>query len=82
MAEPRTPCCYSYSCYNAQRSSDISIDADGLPLNLLWADRLSLIDAGVGGSGVLSCHLPERILDNDWGVMFIAHHFLEAACRY
>ena len=31
---------------------------------------------------VLRRHLPEGIFDDDRGIVFIAHHFLEAACRY
>ena len=68
----RTPLCYSLSCYNAQRGSNIHIYADRLLLNLLWTRRLSLVDAGVGGVRVLRRHLPEGKLDNRRGVLFIA----------
>ena len=65
-----------------QNLPNICIDADGLPLNFLRANRLPLVDADVGGVRVLGCHLPEGVLDDDRGVVFIAHHFLEATCRY
>ena len=58
------------------------MDADGALPDLLGAKGLPLIDAGVGGFGTSGGHLPEGVLDDAWGVMFIAHHFLEAACRY
>ena len=65
-----------------QGTAIIRIDTDRLPLNLLRTNRLPLVDAGVGSVRVLRRHLPEGIFDNDRGIVFIAHHFLEAACRY
>ena len=41
------------------------MDADGLPLNFLRASRLPLVDADIGGVGVLGCHLPEGVFDDD-----------------
>lgn len=58
-----------------QNLPNICIDADGLPLNFLRTNRLPLVDADVGGVWVLGCHLPERVFDDNGGVMFIAHHF-------
>ena len=52
-----------------QNLSNICIDADGLPLNFLRANRLPLVDTSVGGVRVLSCHLPEGVLDDDGGVI-------------
>ena len=48
-----------------QNLSDICMDADGLPLNFLRANRLTLVDADIGGVRVLGCHLPEGVLDDD-----------------
>ena len=48
-----------------QNLSNICIDADGLPLNFLRANRLPLVDTSVGGVRVLSCHLPEGVFDDD-----------------
>ena len=65
-----------------QGTAIIRIDTDRLPLNLLRTNRLPLVDAGVGSVRVLRRHLPKGIFDDDRGIVFIAHHFLEAACRY
>lgn len=46
------------------------------------AESLALIDAHVDGAGILRGELPEGHFDDAGGVMFIAHHFLEAACHY
>lgn len=55
-----------------QNLSNICIDADGLPLNFLRANRLPLVDADVGGVRVLGCHLPERIFNDNWGIIAYA----------
>ena len=65
-----------------QNLPDICMDADGLPLNFLRASRLALVDADVGGVRVLGCHLPEGVLDDDRGVMFIAHRLPQAALNF
>ena len=52
-----------------QNLSNICIDADGLPLNFLRANRLPLVDTSVGGVRVLGCHLPEGVFDDDRGVI-------------
>ena len=52
-----------------QNLSDICIDADGLPLDPLGANRLPLVDAGIGGVRVFGSHLPEGILDDDRGIV-------------
>ena len=48
-----------------QNRVDIHIDADGLPLDLLWANRLPLVDTGVDCVRILRRHLPKRIFDDD-----------------
>ena len=45
------------------------MNADRLPLDLRRANGLSLIDAGVECIGIFSGHPPERILDDDRGVV-------------
>ena len=72
----------AFSGYNTQRITYIRIDANCLPLDLLRANCLTLVDADIGNVRVLRRHAPEGILDDNGGVMFIAHHFLEAACHY
>ena len=52
-----------------QNLSNICIDADGLPLDFLRANRLSLVDTGVDRLWILRGHLPERVLDNDGGII-------------
>ena len=49
------------------------MDADRLPLNLRRANGLSLIDAGVECVWIFSGHLPERIFDDDRGVVVNAN---------
>ena len=65
-----------------QNLPDICIDADGLPLNFRRTNRLPLVDTSVGGVRVLSCHLPEGVLDDDRGVMFIAHQLPQAVLNF
>ena len=62
--------------------ADVAVYQDGALLQSAHGDGSAQIDAGVGGLRILRGHLPERVLDDDRGVMFIAHHFLEAACHY
>ena len=50
--------------------------------NFSRTNRLPLIDTGVDCVRILRRHLPEGVLDDDGGIVFIAHHFLEAACHY
>ena len=69
MTEHGTPLCYSLSHYNAQCGSNICINADRLPIYLLRANRLPLIDTDIGGMGVLRRHLPEGVLDDDGGII-------------
>ena len=45
------------------------MNADRLPLDLRRANGLSLIDAGVECIWIFSGHPPERILDDDRGVV-------------
>ena len=45
------------------------MDADRLPLDLRRANGLSLIDAGVECVWIFGSHPPERILDDDRGVV-------------
>lgn len=52
-----------------QNLSNICIHTDRLPLDLLRANRLSLVDTGVDCVRVLRRHLPEGILDDDGGVI-------------
>lgn len=65
-----------------QDTANIRIDASRLPLNLPRTHCLPLVDADVGSVRVLRRHLPEGIFDDDRGIVFIVHHFLEAACHY
>ena len=58
-----------------QNMSDVRRDADRPPPNLRGNIGLLLIDTGIGSAPVLQGHLPEGILDDARGVMFIAHHF-------
>ena len=45
-----------------------------LPLhNLPWRIGLPVIHTGINRFRILICHLPEGILDNAGGIMFIAH---------
>lgn len=55
-----------------QNLSNICIHTDRLPLDLLRANRLSLVDTGVDCVRVLRRHLPEGVLDDDWGVVAYA----------
>ena len=48
-----------------QNLPNICIDADGLPLNFLRANCLSLIDTGVDCVWILRGHLPEGIFDDN-----------------
>ena len=65
-----------------QHIPDIPINADGLLLNFSGAFGLALVKAGIGCPGIARRHLPEGQLDDGRGVLFTAHHFLEAVCRY
>lgn len=58
-----------------QHLPNIRIDADRLAADLVWAFGLAVVQAGVSVLMVLKRHLPERVFDDPWGVMFIAHHF-------
>ena len=49
--------------------SDICMDADGLPLDLRRANGLTFVDTGVECVWIFSGHPPERILDDDRGVV-------------
>ena len=60
------PSCGSQLRYN---SANICMNADRLPLDLRRANGLPLIDADVECVWIFSCHLPERILDDDRGVV-------------
>ena len=60
------PSCGSQLRYN---SANICMNADRLLLDLRRANGLSLIDAGVECIWIFSGHLPERILDDDRGVV-------------
>ena len=55
-----------------QDRTDIRIHADGSPPDFPRASRLPLVDAGIGSVRVLGCHLPERIFDDDRGVIAYA----------
>ena len=55
--------------YPRQHLVDVGIDADGLPLDFLRANRLSLVDTGVDRLWILRGHLPERVLDDDGGIL-------------
>ena len=48
-----------------QRGADIPVDADRPRLNFLGAAGFRQIDADIECFGVLSGHLPERVLDDD-----------------
>ena len=61
-----------FSFYPRQYLVDVGIYADRLLLNFLWASCLPLIDTSVGGVWVLRRHLPEGVLNDDWGVVAYA----------
>ena len=63
-----------------QNLPNICIDADGLPLDPMRANRLSLIDTDVDCVRILRRHLPEGVLDDDRCVVFIAHHSNSVSC--
>ena len=52
--------------------ADVAVDQDGALLQPTHGSCLSQIDAGVGGLRILRGHLPERILDDDRGVVAYA----------
>lgn len=58
-----------------QHFSDISVNADGLPLDFFRGEGFAEVDAGVAGIGPAAGHVPEGVFDDAGGVMFIAHHF-------
>ena len=68
--------------YFGKGAPDIRVDADRLIYDCLRADCLFAVYAGIDGFWIPGGHLPERVFYNSRGVVFIAHHFLEAACRY
>ena len=56
-----------------QYGANIPVDADSPRLDFFGTAGFRLIDADIKCIWVLVCHLPERVLDDDRGVMFIAH---------
>ena len=58
-----------------QYLANVVIDYNRAIRNFFRGECLSLIDAGVGCVGVLGCHLPERIFDDDRRV--VAHAQLQ-----
>ena len=65
-----------------QHRADIAIDAYAARGDVIGRVHLAEVYAGICGVEISRRHVPERIFYNDRGVMFIAHHFLEAACHY
>ena len=78
-AERHQPPCGSQLRYN---SANIRMDADRLPLDLRRANCLSLIDAGIECVRILCSHLPERILDDDRGIIANAQFQKEDALPF
>ena len=78
-AERHQPPCGSQLRYN---SANIRMDADRLPLDLRRANGLSLIDAGIECVWILCSHLPERILDDDRGIIANAQFQKEDALPF
>ena len=54
-----------YFGYGTKNFVNIRIHANRPRLDFCWAAGLSQVDAGISCLGVLCCHSPERILDND-----------------
>ena len=52
-----------------QHFSDISVNADGLPLDFFRGEGFAEVDAGVAGIGPAAGHVPEGIFDDAGGVV-------------
>ena len=52
-----------------QNVSNIFADTNGLPLDFPGTNCLPSVNTGVGSVRVLGCHLPERIFDDDRGII-------------
>ena len=65
-----------------QDRSNIFIHADRLFLYFFRCICFPLVQTHIKCMLKCVCHLPERIFYNTRGIVFIAHHFLEAACHY
>ena len=63
--------CFTKQC--AYDLSDIRLDYDTPPRDLLRADRLPMIHARIRRPRIRRRHAPERVLDNAGGVIPIAH---------
>lgn len=58
-----------------QNPSYIPVNTNRLPGNLPRAECFAIIDTDIHRLRIFRRHLPEGILDDPRGVMFIAHHF-------
>ena len=65
-----------------QDLSNIFIHADRLSPYFFRCICFTLVQTHIKCMRKCVCHLPERIFYNTRRIMFIAHHFLEAACHY
>ena len=52
-----------------QHFSDISVNADGLPLDFFRGEGFAEVDAGVAGIGPAAGHVPEGVFDDAGGVV-------------
>lgn len=66
---------FSSCTYRFNHLSNIPIYAYGSFFNLSGTARFPIVDTDISRLRIRRCHLPERILNNPRGVMFIAHHF-------
>jgi len=53
----------------------IAVNTDRPLFYLIRANDFSVIDAGIDRPQIFHRHVPERLLDDNRDVMFIAHHF-------
>lgn len=69
-------------CFQSiQNRADIRADADRLHGDLLGTVGFAVIQTGIGRLIIRERHLPERILDDDGGVILIEHRFACFLCR-
>ncbi len=66
--KPRSKYSVMLTLYLHQDIFTISVDADSPLLNFLRTVSLAVIETGIYGIGVGSCHLPEWILDDHRGI--------------
>jgi hypothetical protein len=68
----------------SENVGNIRVDAHSSVINLHRAVCSTLVDAYIKGIRIFVCVLPERILDNDRGVLFIARQrcICSPLCHY